>query len=238
MIRTKREMDEQKAAMELTVETRVQQSLTAAGEKAKIESEKKTRGRGGGEREGREGRRGAGRGRRWWMRWKLKEQSLVELQSKFDGQAAKLAESAAVHAEALRKQRETGRGEAGDGGHDPAADRRESCGRGRRRQSAKLKMQSISSWRKKDLTIKAMQDRIEELKRTSEQGSQQVQGEVLELLLEQQLGAKFPHDLLEPVAKGEHGGDLLHPRPICRPAAGAVRSFGRPSGPSTGATAG
>jgi hypothetical protein len=38
---------------------------------------------------------------------------------------------------------------------------------------------------------------------------------VLELLLEQQLGAKFPHDRLEPVPKGEHGGDLLHR--VCLP---------------------
>jgi hypothetical protein len=55
-----------------------------------------------------------------------------------------------------------------------------------------------------------MQKQIEELKRKAEQGSQQLQGEVLELRLEALLGEKFPHDLIEPVPKGEHGGDILH----------------------------
>ena len=61
----------------------------------------------------------------------------------------------------------------------------------------------------KEQTILSMQKQIEELKRKSEQGSQQLQGEVLELRLEALLGARFPHDLIEPVPKGEHGGDLL-----------------------------
>jgi hypothetical protein len=49
----------------------------------------------------------------------------------------------------------------------------------------------------------------EEMKRKAEQGSQQLQGEVQELELESLLRSKFPHDLIEPVAKGEHGGDVL-----------------------------
>jgi hypothetical protein len=55
-----------------------------------------------------------------------------------------------------------------------------------------------------------MQKQIEELRRKAEQGSQQLQGEVLELQLEAMLQAKFPHDRIEPVPKGEHGGDILH----------------------------
>ncbi|MGD0537404.1 MAG: DUF2130 domain-containing protein [Verrucomicrobiota bacterium] len=61
----------------------------------------------------------------------------------------------------------------------------------------------------KEQTIASMQQKIEELKRKSEQGSQQLQGEVLELQLESLLAAKFPHDRIEPVPKGEHGGDIL-----------------------------
>ncbi|MCL4519723.1 MAG: DUF2130 domain-containing protein [Thaumarchaeota archaeon] len=49
----------------------------------------------------------------------------------------------------------------------------------------------------------------EEMKRKAEQGSQQLQGEVQELELEQLLRTKFPHDVIEPVPKGEHGGDVL-----------------------------
>lgn len=62
----------------------------------------------------------------------------------------------------------------------------------------------------KEQTITSMQKQIEELKRKAEQGSQQLQGEVQELELEALLRAKFPLDTIEPVPKGEHGGDVLH----------------------------
>ena len=61
----------------------------------------------------------------------------------------------------------------------------------------------------KEQTITSMQKQIEELKRRAEQGSQQLQGEVQELDLEALLKAKFPRDTIEPVPKGEHGGDIL-----------------------------
>lgn len=50
---------------------------------------------------------------------------------------------------------------------------------------------------------------IEELKRKAQQGSQQNQGEVLELDLEQTLAKFFPGDLIEPVAKGVNGADII-----------------------------
>lgn len=62
----------------------------------------------------------------------------------------------------------------------------------------------------KDQTIAAMHQKIEELKQKAEQGSQQLQGEVQELELEGLLRNKFPHDSIEPVPKGEFGGDILH----------------------------
>ena len=62
----------------------------------------------------------------------------------------------------------------------------------------------------KEETIAAMGRQIEDLKRRAEQGSQQLQGEVLELRLEEVLGARFPMDGFEPVAKGESGADLMH----------------------------
>jgi len=43
----------------------------------------------------------------------------------------------------------------------------------------------------------------------AEQGSQQLQGEVQELELENLLSLKFPYDTIEPVDKGEFGGDVL-----------------------------
>ncbi len=62
----------------------------------------------------------------------------------------------------------------------------------------------------RDHTIASMQKQIEELKRKAEQGSQQLQGEVQELELEAILRARFSHDTIEPVPKGDHGGDVLH----------------------------
>ncbi len=61
----------------------------------------------------------------------------------------------------------------------------------------------------KEQTITSMQKQIEVLKRKAEQGSQQLQGEVQEIELEALLTARFPRDSVEPVPKGEHGGDVL-----------------------------
>ncbi|MFZ1803066.1 MAG: DUF2130 domain-containing protein [Nitrospira sp.] len=61
----------------------------------------------------------------------------------------------------------------------------------------------------KEQTIASMQTQIEELKRRAEQGSQQLQGEVQELELEAVLRTKFPRDTIDPVPKGEFGGDAL-----------------------------
>jgi hypothetical protein len=62
----------------------------------------------------------------------------------------------------------------------------------------------------KDQQLASMQRQIEDLKRRAEQGSQQLQGEVQELDLEALLKAKFPRDTIEPVPKGEFGGDVVH----------------------------
>lgn len=64
--------------------------------------------------------------------------------------------------------------------------------------------------KEREKTIADMQQQIEVLKRKAEQGSQQTQGEVQELELESLLRIKFPHDTIEPVLKGEYGGDVLH----------------------------
>jgi hypothetical protein len=50
----------------------------------------------------------------------------------------------------------------------------------------------------------------EELRRKLQQGSQQTQGEVLELELEELLRTAFPFDHIEPVPKGMNGADLIH----------------------------
>lgn len=61
----------------------------------------------------------------------------------------------------------------------------------------------------RDEKIASMQRTIEELQRKAQQGSQQLQGEAQELVLESILRAQFPQDTIEPVPKGVHGGDTL-----------------------------
>lgn len=71
----------------------------------------------------------------------------------------------------------------------------------------------MEEYRLKDLEkekqINDMRRQIEELKRKAEQGSQQTQGEVLELELEDILRVGFPLDHVEPVPKGIRGADVL-----------------------------
>lgn len=62
----------------------------------------------------------------------------------------------------------------------------------------------------KDKVIDDMRKQVEEMRRKSDQASQQLQGEVQELDLEGMLRDRFPQDLIEPVAKGQRGGDVLH----------------------------
>src|SRR5205823_13134263 len=61
----------------------------------------------------------------------------------------------------------------------------------------------------KDRQLEDLRKQLAEAHRRAEQGSQQRQGEVLELDLEERLHDAFPDDRVEPVAKGARGGDLF-----------------------------
>ncbi len=61
----------------------------------------------------------------------------------------------------------------------------------------------------REKTIADMQAKLEEAQRKATQGSQQMQGEVLELDFEATLRQFFPQDLVEPVKTGARGGDVL-----------------------------
>ena len=138
---------------------------------------------------------------------KVKE--INELQTILQQNNAKLAEAQKAQADVLRKQREL---EDARRELDLTIEKRVQAGlsterdRARREAEEDLKLKVME----KDQTITAMQRQIEELKRRAEQGSQQLQGEVLELELEGLLTAKFPRDNIRPVPKGEFGGDVLH----------------------------
>ena len=61
----------------------------------------------------------------------------------------------------------------------------------------------------KDKKLTDALKQVDELKRKMEQGSQQTQGEVLELELEELFKREFPFDVIEPVSKGVRGADIL-----------------------------
>ncbi len=62
--------------------------------------------------------------------------------------------------------------------------------------------------KEKDEQLHSMKRKIEELQKKAAQGSEQLQGEAMELHLEEGLKAKFPHDQIEEVPKGISGADL------------------------------
>ncbi|MBS0184718.1 MAG: DUF2130 domain-containing protein [Nitrospira sp.] len=137
-----------------------------------------------------------------------KAKELEDLTELMKEREAKLAEAQKVQADLLRKQREL---DDAKRELDLTVEKRIQDGLAVTREQAKkeaeegLKLKVLE----KEQTIVSMQKQIEELKRRAEQGSQQLQGEVQELELEALLRAKFPRDTIEPVPKGEHGGDAL-----------------------------
>jgi hypothetical protein len=63
--------------------------------------------------------------------------------------------------------------------------------------------------KEKDTQMESLKKTIEELKRKSEQGSMQLQGEAQELLLEEILRDLFPFDTIESIGKGAEGADTV-----------------------------
>jgi hypothetical protein len=61
----------------------------------------------------------------------------------------------------------------------------------------------------KDKQLGDLRGQINDLKRKAEQGSQQTQGEAVELELEATLRSAFPQDSIDPVAKGVRGADVV-----------------------------
>lgn len=137
-----------------------------------------------------------------------KTKELAELQEVLALRNEKLAEAQNAQAELIRKQREL----------DDAKREMELTIENRVQDSLvavrdKAKLEAEEGLKlkvlEKEQTITSMQRQIEELKRKAEQGSQQLQGEVQELELESMLRDHFPRDSIEPVPKGEHGGDAI-----------------------------
>lgn len=138
-----------------------------------------------------------------------KVNELADLKEMLEQRNEKLAEAQKAQAELIRKQREL---DDAKRELELTVEKRVQENLTAAREQAKREAEESLKLRvaEKDHTIASMQQKIEELKRRAEQGSQQLQGEVLELELENLLRAKFPFDAIEPVPKGEFGGDVLH----------------------------
>lgn len=138
-----------------------------------------------------------------------KTKELDELQEVLKQRDEKLAEAQKAQADLIRKQRELADAKRE---MDLTIEKRVEESLSSVREKAKLDAEAGLKLKvaEKEQTIVSMQKQIEELKRKAEQGSQQLQGEVQELELEGTLRMKFPRDIIEPVPKGEHGGDALH----------------------------
>ncbi len=138
-----------------------------------------------------------------------KARELVELQEVLKARDEKLAEAQKAQAELIKKQREL---DDAKRELELTVEKRVQDGLTEVRTLAKKEAENEQKFKvmEKEQTIAAMQKQIEDLKRRAEQGSQQLQGEVQELELENLLRSKFPFDTIEPVPKGEFGGDVLH----------------------------
>lgn len=137
-----------------------------------------------------------------------KGKEISELKDVLLQRDAKLAEAQAAQAELLRKQREL---DDAKRELELSVEKRVQEALASIREQAKKEAEDGLRLKvsEKEEQILSMQRQIEELRRRAEQGSQQLQGEVLELQLETLLANRFPLDILEPVAKGEFGGDVL-----------------------------
>jgi hypothetical protein len=137
-----------------------------------------------------------------------KAKEVADLNEVLKQRDEKLAEAQKAQAELIRKQREL---DDAKREMDLTIETRVQESLGKVRESAKKDAEQELALKviERDQTIDSMKKQIDELKRKAEQGSQQLQGEALELQLESILARKFPHDQLEPVPKGEHGGDIL-----------------------------
>ncbi|MDA9451082.1 hypothetical protein XI01_30900 [Bradyrhizobium sp. CCBAU 21360] len=186
LAKKERELEDARRELELTVQTRLQAEIGPVREKARREAEETAQ-----------------------LRISAKETEMAEMQRRLEENNEKLAAAQKAQADVIQKERELeeARREIDltiqNKVQSELADIR---AKARQDAEAEAKLPLIE----KEQQIASMQKQIEELKRKAEQGSQQAQGEAQELHLEALLRANFARDVIDPVPKGEHGGDVLH----------------------------
>ena len=137
-----------------------------------------------------------------------KAKEITDLQEVLKSRDTKLGEAQRAQADLIRKQREL---DDAKREMELNVQKRVEAGLSAIRDQARKEAEDSLNLRlmEKEQTIAAMKKQLEEAQRRAEQGSQQLQGEVQELELEALLRAKFPLDNIQPVPKGEFGGDVL-----------------------------
>ena len=138
-----------------------------------------------------------------------RDRLLTELQHNLDANNAKLADAQRAHADVIRKTREL---DDAKRELDLSVQRKvqESLAAVRDQAKAEAEDSLKTKVSEKEAQITGMQRQIEELRRKADQGSQQLQGEAFELELEALLRNRFSGDIIEPVPRGEFGGDIIH----------------------------
>jgi hypothetical protein len=185
LLRKERELEEARRGMELTIQTKVQAELGNIRVKAKQEAEAEAK-----------------------LQLLASKQLIASMQQQIEERDSKLAAAQKAQAEVFRQAREL----------DDArremdltiqtkvqAELTDIRARAKQEAQDEAKLPLLE----REQQIASMQKQIDELKRKAEQGSQQAQGEAQELHLEALLREKFPRDVIEPIPKGEFGGDAL-----------------------------
>jgi hypothetical protein len=143
---------------------------------------------------------------------KAREQVTVELRDKDEQLADAAVKLKAAQDSELALRKERRELEEQKQALELTVNRRLDEERGKIRETAKREADEERRLKdaEKDKIVSDLRAQIEEWRRKSEQGSQQLQGEVLEITHEDLLRQHFPFDDIAPVPKGIHGGDVIH----------------------------
>lgn len=138
-----------------------------------------------------------------------RDEEKAELEATIKEKDEKLAQARKAELEARRKQREL---DDKLQAVDVDVEKRVAKAVGPEREKARRESDEANRLRfaEQQKVIDDQKLQLAEAQRKLDQGSQQLQGEVQELDLERALCAAFPRDTIEPVPKGQFGGDAVH----------------------------
>jgi hypothetical protein len=137
-----------------------------------------------------------------------KAEQISDLEATLKQRDEKLAEARKLQLDLLKQQRELQEKEAE---LDLTIERRLQESKQEAEAKALQRFEEANKLKnaEKDKQIEGMKEQVKDLQRKLDQGSQQIQGEVAEMDLEDVLKRAFPFDQFEPVPTGIRGADVL-----------------------------